>query len=290
MPWMQLKLAATPENASALSEAMDAIGALSVTMQDAADQPLYEPPPGALPLWNQTTVVGLFQADTDPDQVLIGLQQQLGKLPVYVFDQLEDRDWTRAWEDNFKAMQFGQRLWVVPSHTSCPVDNAIPIYLDPGLAFGTGTHPTTAMCLEWLDQHPPLDKQVIDYGCGSGILAVAACKLGATKVWGIDIDPQALSATQANAANNQVQPYIETDFPDRQTIPRVDLILANILANPLISLVQHFAAQLKPGGEIVLSGILAEQADAVLQAYRKRFDIQLYRQQNEWVALYGTCI
>ena len=289
MPWLQLELEANPDNAERLSELLHAAGAAAVTLQDAADQPLFEPPVGTTPLWNTTRVIGLFAADTDIPAVLASLTQQLthASLPPWHLNPLEDRDWVRAWMDDFQPMHFGEQLWICPSGFTPPEPKAINILLDPGLAFGTGTHPTTAMCLRWLDAHPPRDLAVIDYGCGSGILAIAACKLGARHVSGVDTDPQALLATHDNAEKNHVGSCIEAYLPADFHSEPVPLLLANILAGPLQSLAPHFAALVAPTGHIVLSGILAEQADSVIQHYQAAFDIQVVAQQEEWVCLAG---
>jgi len=289
MPWLQLELEATPDNAEQLSELLHTTGASAVTLQDAADQPLFEPPLGTTPLWNTTRVIGLFAADTDVPAVLASLQQKLepDHLPAWHLNPLEDRDWVRAWMDDFQPMRFGERLWICPSGYTPPEPQAVNILLDPGLAFGTGTHPTTAMCLRWLDAHSPQGLTVIDYGCGSGILAIAACKLGARHANGVDTDPQALLATHDNAEKNQVSDcidvYLPADFPP-QPVP---LLLANILAGPLQNLAPHFSELVKPAGHIVLSGILAEQAELVMQQYLAAFDIQLVDQQEDWVCLAG---
>jgi ribosomal protein L11 methyltransferase len=289
MPWLQLELEATPDSAEQLSELLQAAGAAAVTLQDAADQPLYEPPLGTTPLWKTTRVIGLFEIETDIPAVLTALQQQLTPepLPPWHLNPLEDRDWVRAWMDNFQPMRFGEQLWICPSGFTPPEPQAINILLDPGLAFGTGTHPTTAMCLRWLDAHPPRDLTVIDYGCGSGILAIAACKLGARHVSGVDTDPQALLATHDNAEKNQVGGCLEACLPAEFHSEPVPLLLANILAGPLQSLAPHFAELVAPAGHIVLSGILAEQADSVIQHYQAAFDIQVVAQEEEWVCLAG---
>ena len=289
MPWLQLELEATPDYAEQLSELLQAAGAGAVTLQDAADQPLFEPPPGTTPLWNSTRVVGLFEADSDIPVVLTYLQQQLEPepLPRWHLNPLEDREWVRAWMDNFQPMRFGEQLWICPTGYTPPEPEAINILLDPGLAFGTGTHPTTAMCLRWLDAHPPQDLEVIDFGCGSGILAIAACKLGARHVSGVDTDPQAILATHDNAEKNQVSDRIDAYLPADFHAQPVPLLLANILAGPLQSLAPRFSELVEPAGHIVLSGILAEQAEAVMQPYRASFEIQVVEQQEEWVCLAG---
>ena len=218
-----------------------------------------------------------------------GLKQQLGDaLSHWQVEILEDQDWSRAWLDDFKPMRFGEQVWICPSVYSPPEPNAVNILLDPGLAFGTGTHPTTAMCLTWLDGHPPQDKTVIDYGCGSGILALAAGKLGAKRILAVDNDPQALLATRDNSANNQLADRIETFLPDALPHLHCDLLLANILAGPLIELAPIFHTLVKPGGELVLSGLLQSQAETIIQAYKTMFTLNVEQQLEEWVCLHGT--
>ena len=290
MPWLQLKLNATPDTADALSDLLSDAGASAVTMQDAADQPLFEPPPGATPLWSSTSVTGLFEADANIDAVIEQMQSDWnkGEFPTWQLNPLEDKDWIKAWMDNFKPMRFGEHLWIIPGGYEAPEPDAINIHLDPGLAFGTGTHPTTAMCLNWLDAHPTNGKIIIDYGCGSGILAIAAALLGAGKVWATDIDPQALLATNDNAQKNQVADKIEAmlpgDFPEIQA----DVMMANILAGPLKELAPLFARLTATNGQLVLSGVIESQKDDIIQAYQDDFDISLYLQQDEWICLHGT--
>lgn len=289
MAWLQLKLASTPEAAQRLSDLLSDAGALAVTLQDAADQPLYEPPPGATPLWSQTWVTGLFDADADLQAVLVWLRNALGgqDLP-HVISPLEDKDWEREWMDNYHPMRFGARLWICPSWHQPPDVDAVTVMLDPGLAFGTGTHPTTALCLEWLDAHDVAGKRIIDYGCGSGILAVAAAKLGAHQVWAVDYDPQALHATALNAEKNAVSMLIHTVVPQDLPHTGTDIMLANILAGPLIELAPLFAELVRPGGAIVLSGILKTQSDAVMQHYQPWFDMAPVTERDEWMRLSGV--
>ncbi|MBI1422046.1 MAG: 50S ribosomal protein L11 methyltransferase [Gammaproteobacteria bacterium] len=288
MPWLQLKCASHPQHVDAISDWLTAHGALSVTYQDAADQPLYEPPPGETPLWQDTIITGLFEAQTDLESLVRELPRHFTGVTGVRMEILEDKDWVREWMSRYRPMQFGESLWIVPSHHAPPDPRAVNILLDPGLAFGTGTHPTTAMCLRWLASHPPRSQAVVDYGCGSGILAIAAAKLGASHVIAVDNDPQALQATQYNAEQNHVSKYIECRdvTPPLQT--QCDTLLANILAGPLISLAPRFAEIVRPGGNIVLSGILAEQADSVRHAYAAWFDFQHTAQQEEWVLLNAT--
>ena len=289
MPWLQLKLASTPDTAQRLSDLLSDAGAFAVTLQDAADQPLYEPPPGATPLWSQTWVTGLFDADADLQSVLVCLRSTLGghDLP-HVISPLEDKDWEREWMDNYHPMRFGERLWICPSWHQPPDVDAVTVMLDPGLAFGTGTHPTTALCLEWLDAQDVVGKHIIDYGCGSGILAVAAAKLGAQQVWAVDYDPQALHATTLNAEKNAVSTLVHTVLPNDLSRDTADIMLANILAGPLIELAPLFAELVRPGGAIVLSGILNTQSDAVMQRYQPWFDMAPATERDEWMRLSGV--
>ena len=290
MAWLQLTLAAGDIDPQALTERFDALGALSVTLQDAADQPLYEPPPGATPLWSDVRVTALFEGSADIAGIKAAVDRQFGaacagRLQV---ETLDDRDWVRAWMDGYAPMRFGQRLWIVPTGFEAPDPHGINLLLDPGLAFGTGTHPTTALCLEWLDAHPPADQRVIDYGCGSGILGIAALKLGAHSVWAVDNDPQALAAARANAERNGVAARLTAVSPEDLPPLQADLLLANILANPLIELAPRFAALVRPGGALVLSGILADQAATVAAAYRSMCILQPAVQRDDWVRLAGV--
>ena len=289
MAWLQLIIPTNETDADKLSDALMEHGAVSVTLQDMQDQPMLEPAIGTTPMWSQTRAVGLFDAKQDLKQVIKNVEQQLRKkIPDWKGEQLEDKDWVRAWMDNFKPMQFGEKLWVVPSNFEPPQLDAVNILLDPGLAFGTGTHPTTSMCLEWLDANPPTGKDIIDFGCGSGILAIGAILLGAKHADAIDLDPQALLATIDNAEKNAVSHSIKTYLPNQFENKATTLLLANILASPLIELSSYFADLTKINGQIVLSGILAEQAEEVLAAYKTHFDIQLWKQQDDWVCLAGV--
>lgn len=289
MPWLQLIIPTDENSADQLSDALMEHGAVSVTLQDMQDQPVLEPTPGTTPMWSQTRVVGLFDANDDLNQVIKNIEQQLRKkIPDWKGEQLEDKDWVRAWMDDFKPMQFGKKLWVVPSTFEPPQPDAANILLDPGLAFGTGTHPTTSMCLEWLDANPPEGKDIIDFGCGSGILAIAAILLGANHAEAIDLDPQALIATHDNAEKNNVSSNIKTYLPDEFTAHTTPLLLANILAGPLVELAAYFAELTDPQGQVVLSGILAEQAEAVLAAYKENFEIEIWKQQGDWICLAGV--
>lgn len=290
MAWLQLSLPADDADPQSLADTFDALGALSVTLQDAADQPLFEPPPGATPLWSQVRVTALFESGVDIARIKTSLAQRFGadRVARLHIEPLDDRDWVRAWMDGYAPMRFGEKLWIVPTGFEAPDPNGVNLLLDPGLAFGTGTHPTTALCLEWLDAHPPVDQVVIDYGCGSGILGIAALKLGARAVWAVDNDPQALVATVDNAERNGVAARVNVCLPEQLPAMQADLLLANILANPLIELAPRFTELMRPGAELVLSGILAEQAESVRAAYRARCVLQAPVQREDWVRLVGV--
>jgi ribosomal protein L11 methyltransferase len=285
--WLQLTLTATKHTPEQLEAALLAAGALSVALQAAGDQPLWEPAPGETPLWSQTQVSGLFAAQTDFQAVQHVLRSVLGsELPGYHLEVLVERDWTRAWLEDFHPMRFGKRLWVYPTETAPPDDpQAVTLRLDPGLAFGTGTHPTTSLCLEWLDGTQLEAKTAIDYGCGSGILAIAAAKLGASRVWAVDIDPQALLASERNAERNHVREPIVLGTPDYLIIPPVDILLANILAAPLIRLAPRFSTLVRNKGQLVLSGILETQAAEVQKAFKPWFSFGPSRYREDWVLL-----
>ena len=287
MAWIQFILSSTSDAAESLSDFLSECGAGAVTFQDSADQPIYEPDIGSTPLWRTTNVIALFDAETNVDEVLARLESQLApnSIPKHRIEAVEDKDWIREWMDNFQPINFGQRLWICPSWLEPPQPDATNIMLDPGLAFGTGTHPTTALCLNWLDQADIKDKYIIDYGCGSGILAIAAALLGAKKVIGVDTDPQALEATKANAERNGVQ--IETYLPEDCPSQTADILLANILAGPLQSLAPTFARLCKSNAELVLSGILESQSEQVSEHYNSWFHMDPAEQKQEWTRLTG---
>lgn len=287
--WLQILIETPASLVEPISDALTTAGALSVSWQDAQDQPLYEPALNTTPVWKETRVVGLFEGQTDLEKLLADLQTSLAplSLPAYQVQWLEDQDWCRVCQKEFQPLRFGSRLWICPSWETPPDPTAVNVLLDPGLAFGTGTHPTTALCLEWLDQHSEklAGQTLIDYGCGSGILAIAAVKLGASQVWAVDMDPQAVFATGENAQKNAVAANIQAVLPDQLPTLLADGLLANILANPLISLASTFANYLKPGAWLVLSGILKEQAGEVEEAYRRLFDIMEVVERDGWVRM-----
>ncbi|ENM5787029.1 50S ribosomal protein L11 methyltransferase [Vibrio metoecus] len=291
MPWIQIKLNATNDNAEAIGDMlMEETGAVSVTFLDAKDTPVFEPLPGETRLWGDTDVVALYEADMDTSLILqqIKASNMLAEGFAHKVEQVEDKDWEREWMDNFHPMQFGRRLWICPSWREVPDPQAVNVMLDPGLAFGTGTHPTTALCLEWLDNLDLTGKTVIDFGCGSGILAIAAIKLGAAKVIGIDIDPQALLASKDNAARNGVEDQIEVYLPkDQPEGLLADVVVANILAGPLRELSPIIKGLLKPGGQLAMSGILDTQAESVAEFYRDDLELDPIAEKSEWCRISG---
>ncbi len=287
MPWIQLTLLTDKASNQQAEQALLDAGALSVTLRDAEDNPVLEPLPDETPLWDSIILTGLFDANQDTGYLQQQIQQQLGEQTQIKVEALEDKDWVRAWMDDYKPMRFGQRLWVCPKHLPPPEPDAVNLMLDPGLAFGTGTHPTTAMCLEWLDGATLKGKQVLDFGCGSGVLAIAALLLGASHCDGTDIDPQAISASEDNAQANQVNDRLSLYLPEQMPNSRYDIVVANILAGPLRDLAGQLAGYCKPAGQIVLSGILEEQADDIMAAYQPWFELDPITTQNEWVRISG---
>ncbi|NRQ44579.1 50S ribosomal protein L11 methyltransferase [Rheinheimera sp. YQF-2] len=288
MPWIQLRVSTTEEKAEQVSDMLMGWGAQAVSFLDAHDTPIYEPMPGEVIYWTNTVVVGLFDAEHPMDKVVKQLQQvSFFKDGVdYKLEQLEDKDWEREWMDNFHPIKFGRRLWVCPSWRDIPDPTAVNVMLDPGLAFGTGTHPTTALCMQWLDATIEPQQTVVDFGCGSGILGIAALKLGAKRVVGVDIDPQAIEASHANAKRNNVEGQIELYLPkDQPANFQADVVVANILAGPLAELKQTISAYVKPGGQLALSGILQSQAQSVIDAYSDEFSFDPVAVQDEWVRL-----
>jgi len=288
MPWIQLKINATDKNAEGLGDILSDSGALSVTFLDAKDNPVFEPMPGETLLWGETDIVALYEGETDMVQVMAFLNAEFGNDFRYKLEPLEDKDWVREWMDQFHPMQFGKRLWICPSWRDVPDPTAVNVMLDPGLAFGTGTHPTTALCLQWLDAQDLEGKTVVDFGCGSGILAIAALKLGAKRVVGIDIDPQAITASKENAKRNGVEGKIELYLPQDQPDDILgDVLVANILAGPLEELAPLMQGLVKTGGPLALSGLLPSQAERLREVYGQWFDMALATEQDEWIRLNG---
>ena len=271
-------------------------GALSVTLTDAADNPVLEPAPGEAPLWRDTRITALFSADADLSALEYALLDAfaLEQLPVHRVETLDDRAWEREWLRDFRPMRFGRRLWVCPGDMQAGQEDAVVVRLDPGLAFGTGTHPTTSLCLEWLDGMDLAGRTILDYGCGSGVLAIAALKLGAQHAAAMDIDPQAVVATRANSARNGVAHSIELLGSDDAIEGEFDVIVANILAGPLVELVHSITSRLSGGGKLALSGVLSEQVLDIMHAYKPwiRFEKPVLREQDgqSWALLSGTRI
>jgi len=291
MAWIEISISVAEEATGVAELALEQHGALAVTLQDDADNPVLEPGPGLTPLWPTVQVQGLFDPGVDRERIVEALQVVPGAdRPDRIrWREVGDQDWERAWMERFAPMKFGDRLWIVPGGMQIPFDpDNIEIRLDPGLAFGTGTHPTTALCLEWLDGQDIRTRSVVDYGCGSGILGIAAALKGAARVVCVDNDPQALEATRENARRNGVSHVVECFFPDDYSTAEADLVLANILATPLISLAPRLLRSLRPGGSLVLSGILEDQAERVLSAYTPGLAAPTVKVLEGWVRLQGT--
>lgn len=291
MPFLQLTLAIGSANPEPFEDALLAAGARSITLEDAADDPVLEPAPGTTPLWPTVRIKALFDADSDRDALLLGLAQRIAPpMPPITIEDVADRAWEREWLKDFRPMQFGARLWVCPAgmRPESIGAAAVCIDLDPGLAFGTGTHPTTALCLQWLDGATLENKSVLDYGCGSGVLAIAAVKLGARDAVAVDIDHQAIIATKDNAERNDVSDRITACTVDELPPRTFDVVLANILAEPLEHLAPWLSTLVAPGGSIVLSGLLNSQAPRLASLYVAWFDMDPIAQRDEWARLSGT--
>lgn len=288
MAWIQLTLVTDQAHNEQAEEVLLEAGALSVTFKDAEDNPVLEPAPGETPLWDKLIVTGLFEADTDIDNLQQYIKEHLGAGIGLRIEPLEDKDWVRAWMDNYKPMQFGNRLWVCPKHLQPPQPDAVNLMLDPGLAFGTGTHPTTSLCLQWLNDTELKNKNILDYGCGSGVLGIAALLLNARHCDAVDIDPQALESTIDNARANHVLEKINVLAVEQMNPQQYDIVIANILAGPLIELSTQLSQYTKTGGHIVLSGILESQASEILNAYQQWFILDPVVTENEWIRITGT--
>lgn len=302
MSWITLIIKTDAAHAESLSDALMEQGALSVDIHDAAadtqdEQLLFgEPGEPSEEIWRNAEVSALFNNDVDVEEILRNViyALQLDNPPSYRLESVEEQDWVRLTQSQFEPIQISPRLWIVPTWHQSPDPSAINLILDPGLAFGTGSHPTTQLCLSWLDQNVRQGDRLIDYGCGSGILAIAALKLGADHVIGIDIDPQALKASQANALSNHCDParfvfatthrVAENDLTADE---QVDVVVANILANPLMVLAPILSQSVRKGGSIVLSGVLQEQAEEVRNVYQPWFDMNIANEQAGWVLLTG---
>ena len=291
MRWLQIRATVTKVQVALAETLMESLGAVSVILDDAQDQALLEPLPGETPLWDHVIVTGLFTDDADVVQLEGFLALQLPDV-VIVHDYLEEQVWERAWMDHYEPIQCGERLWIVPEWLTPPNPQAINLMLDPGLAFGTGNHASTFLCLQWLDQQDLTDKVVIDYGCGSGILGIAALLLGAKQVYAVDLDPQAVLSTMQNAAINKVEGKIWAGLPEEfeQQFAGLtaDVIVANILAGPLSHLAETFAELAKPNALIAMAGIIEDQVDDLRASYANWFDLHtLARREENWCRLSG---
>jgi ribosomal protein L11 methyltransferase len=289
MAWHQISVITQENLAPQLADFFSDLGAVSVTYMDAEDEPVYEPAIGETKIWSNTQVIALYELDADPELIKTQVYQQFNQddLHDWVYEAIADQEWERAWMEYYKPMKFADRLWVCPTDQEQVESGTVCLTLDPGLAFGTGTHPTTALCLEWLASHELNTKTIIDYGCGSGILAVAAVLLGANCAHAVDIDPQAITATKSNALKNKVEDNIKTYLPEQFTPFKADIVLANILAKPLIDMAEQICALVISGGQLVLSGILHEQAESVINAYQHQIIFNPLVQQEDWIRLEG---
>jgi ribosomal protein L11 methyltransferase len=298
MPFLELTLPCRESDHARLELALEDVGALSVTMMDAHaeapdEQAIFEPGVGEQPLWREMIVTALFDAAVNPERVLDALAAFDDDLDLSgaAFREVADQDWERAWLDQYRPMRFGRRLWITPWNLEPEDagDDAVIVRLDPGLAFGTGTHPTTALCLEWLDaladEAALQDREVLDFGCGSGILAIAALKLGAARAIGVDNDPQALTASHDNAERNGVGERLAVFLPEREPAKTYPVVVANILASALDALAPVLAQRVAPGGRIALSGILAGQEDELLTRYATWFDALQVTRREDWIRI-----
>ena len=293
MPFLQVNIVVPSSHAELLSDELMEVGALSTAIEDAyagtdKEQPIFdEPNEPSAEIWEQSLIIAMFDADTDVDAAVAALPENMRPVKeAYTISEIADQDWVKLTQSQFDPIHVSERLWITPTWHEAPTDGSINIELDPGLAFGTGSHPTTFLCLRWLDANMPQGATVLDYGCGSGILAITAAKLGASQVVGVDIDKQAIRASHDNAAQNRVD--IEVYLPDAQPEGQFDVVVANILANPLRMLGQMLAGRVKNGGQIVLSGILAEQVDEISALYQQWFDMKPATIQDGWACLFGT--
>jgi ribosomal protein L11 methyltransferase len=290
MPWLQLTTHLPSQYADAAAEALEEAGAIAVTLQDAAGEIVIETVWEQTPLWSKVCLSALLPEDADAAVVERELAQRLGlEQPLECrFERVDDQDWAHAWKQHYKPIHMGGRLWICPSWCEPPAPDGINVILDPGMAFGTGDHPTTALCLEWLARQELHGKVVLDYGCGSGILAIAALKLGARSACAVDLDAQALTVARENAARNGVADRLEV--LSAAALPadfRAEFVLANILAGALIELAPRLIAHTRPGGALVLSGLLTEQAGMVRPHYCPPFDLAM-RERGGWIALAGS--
>jgi len=294
MAWQSVKIKADEQTAETLSDILLELGALSASIEDAhagtdQEQPIFgEPGEPEAGLWQNSIVSVLFPTDVDIHAIIADAARtaRLEKTPPFTVESIEEQDWVRLTQAQFDPIPISSRLWIIPTWHTPPTQDAINLILDPGLAFGTGSHPTTRLCLQWLDENIKGGERVLDYGCGSGILAIAAMKLGAGRAIGVDIDPQAIQSSHDNAAQNQVT--AEFYLPDAAPPFQADILIANILTNPLKVLAPALATAVCSGGRIVLSGILEEQAQDVLAIYQAWFDMEISGHDEGWVRLSGV--
>ena len=290
MAWWQLSVQCNSDELERTEDSMLALGAVSIMLSDAEDEPIYEPLPGDMPVWQHSIVTGMFDQSYQLEALYDKLLQLLPDHQVATAQKsiLEEQDWERVHLQHFKPIRCAKNLWIVPSWLQPPEPTAVNIQLDPGLAFGTGSHPTTALCLAWMADKNFNKQSVIDYGCGSGILSIAACKLGASQVFGVDIDPQAVEASIENARRNGVDSdSLKITLASNFSSEKVDLLIANILSGPLVELSQRFSEMIKPGGKILLSGILKKQVNDIKCAYQTWFDLEPERTREDWVSVSG---
>lgn len=285
--YFEIKIPCQKSEIVSIEDALLSLGACSVTYRDAEDVAILEPAPGEMPLWQDIEVTGMFTKDFDEHTIQKAIENQFSEREI-ICEKLQNQVWERTWLEHFKPMLFGDSTWIIPSEFNVINEEAVNIMLDPGMAFGTGTHATTALCLEWIDAHELQGQKVIDFGCGSGILAIAALKHGAQTAFCTDIDPQAIESTLINAENNQVSEGIEIVAGNKVLeLEKLDVVLANILAAPLMGLVKTFEKILKPGGELIMSGILAEQTDEVIEKFSQSFiDFQV-KITDDWASIYA---
>lgn len=286
--WLRIILRASERDADAVADALTTGGALSVSIESATDARRLQGAREAVPLWDQNRIIGLFDANTNAADIVYAVGKTLGIDNLsYESDCLDDLDWEQTWREQFRPLRVASNLWIVPSWCAPPDPEAVGVVLDPGLAFGTGSHPTTRLCLAWLAAQPLLGRVVIDFGCGSGILAIAALKLGAAAAIGVDTDGLALSVSRENAARNHVEERFVACFPQElsahQTAP---IVVSNILSETLIALAPELTVRVARGGQLALSGILAEQAHEVATAYSRAFDLNS-RRRDDWILLEG---
>ncbi|CAJ0705682.1 50S ribosomal protein L11 methyltransferase [Ralstonia holmesii] len=295
MTYRECVLEVARDDAEALSEALFDLGALSVSVEDAdADTPEEQPlfgEPGHEPTrlaWNRSRVVALLADDADPALLVAAAANEINltPLPAYTVREVEEQDWVRVTQSQFEPIHIGEHIWVVPSWHDAPEPDAVVLELDPGLAFGTGSHPTTRLCMEWLEQHVQPGERTLDYGCGSGILAIVAKKLGAGETVGVDIDPNAVEASRYNAERNHVEATFA--LPDDAPEGTFDLVVANILSNPLKLMAAMLCARVRPGGRLILSGVLERQAEEVAAAYASVIPLTVWRARDGWVCLHGV--